>query len=113
MLAVGSLMVMENVVESEPPELFAQTVKVVVVKLTVGVPCIAPKEFIDRPLGRAGDISQPATIPPLLEMDIGTMDTLRVSVALLTEDVMLGASSLMVMLMLAKSEPPELFAQMV
>ena len=42
MLAGCSMMVRLNVVEFEPPELFAQTVKVVVLRLTVGVPEITP-----------------------------------------------------------------------
>jgi len=109
--AVCSLMVIFKVDESEPPELFAQTVKEVFVMFTVGIPDIAPFEPNERPLGRAGEITQDATTPPLFEKVITVIDTFRVRTALFTEAVIPGAGSMMVMLMKSESEPPELFAQ--
>ena len=50
----------------EPPELFAYNVYITaVVWLMLGVPEITPP-VIDRPVGKAGEISQNATTPPVL-----------------------------------------------
>ena len=60
-----SLMVMLNVAELEPPELFAQIVYVTgLVCRTVGVPQTVPLLVLKvRPLGKAGVISQDVMTP--------------------------------------------------
>ena len=75
--------------------------------LAVGVPEMVPlPELKDRPVGKAGEISQVAISPPPTEKVIEVIMESRVRVALLTEDVMLGTGSLMMMMMVAESEPP-------
>ena len=56
------------VVESAPPELFAQTVNESDAEVTFsGVPQMLPLVVPnDRPVGRLGDISQDVTAPPVL-----------------------------------------------
>ena len=61
----GSRIVMINSVELEPPELFAQMVNVVWLKLTTGVPLIEPFSNI-KPFGRDGNILHVSANPPLL-----------------------------------------------
>ena len=78
--ATGSLIVIVKVSLSEPPELFAYNVYVTgVVWFTDGVPLITPPD-IESPLGRAGSISQVATLPPVLLATILVMAVSRVNV---------------------------------
>ena len=72
---------MLTVVEAEPPEVLAQTVNIVVVMLTSGVPEITPLLKF-RPSGRAGSIVHTSTSPPDTVGDSGVIETLRVSVML-------------------------------
>ena len=58
---------MEMVVEDEPALLLPQIVYEVSAEATVGVPQMVPLvEPIERPLGRAGLISNPLISPPVL-----------------------------------------------
>ena len=113
MLAVGSLMVMPMLTESEPPELLAQTVYVVALILTLGVPEITPYASMVSPAGRAGDISQEAAAPPLFGNDIEVAAEPLVATRLLCEAVILGTVSFTEIVKVAESEPPELFAHTV
>ena len=63
-MIICSLIVMSMVVLTEPPELLAYMVKVVMVKLTVGVPKITPLELISRPSGNGGETPNSAIAPP-------------------------------------------------
>jgi len=81
--------------------------------LTLGVPDITPYESMERPFGKAGEISQVKTAPPLLEKVMAVIAESLVKVTLLCEGVMLAVGSLMVILMDTESEPPELLAQTV
>jgi len=81
--------------------------------LTLGVPEITPYESMERPLGRAGEISHADTSPPLLEKVIAVIAESLVNTTSVCEALMLATGSLMVIRTMVESEPPELFAQMV
>ena len=74
-----TVMLMEP--DEEPPELLAQTVYVVEACSTVGVPQMLPLvEPNERPLGKAGLISQDVTAPPPLEGVLVVIAVLLVNV---------------------------------
>ncbi len=72
---------MLTVVEDAPPEVLAQTVNIVVVMLTSGVPEIVPLVKF-RPAGSSGVMDQVLTLPPLTVGDSGLIVSLRISVML-------------------------------
>ena len=72
---------MLTVVEDAPPEVLAQTVNIVVVMLTSGVPEMTPSVKFN-PSGRAGVMDQLLTLPPLTVGDSGLIVSLRISVML-------------------------------
>ena len=62
----------------------------------------------------SGEISQLVIVPPaVVGLECGLIPTLIVPTISLYEYESVGTSSLIVMLMVAEVEPPELFAQMV
>ena len=103
--------------EAEPPELLAHTVNCIVAKRWVGTPQTVPLLVSKvRPLGRAGLISHEVITPlPVSVASSGKspLTVLFMSVKFSGEYESVGTSSLMVMLMVAEDEPPELFAQIV
>jgi len=82
---------------------------------TEGVPLMAPvDELNESPLGTAGLISHVVTLPPLMAGVVVVMSVPFSSVKSCDEyTTVLGATSLMVMLMETETEPPELLAQTV
>ena len=69
------------VAEAAPPEVLAQTVNILVVMLTSGVPEIVPLVKF-RPAGNSGVMDQLLTLPPLTVGDSGLIVSLRISVML-------------------------------
>ncbi len=69
------MMVMLTLAEVEPPELFAQTVYVVLVVCKIeGVPLILPSVVPHvSPVGNDGLISQDVMVPPLVDGRFGVM----------------------------------------
>ena len=59
----GSKMVMLTVWLAEPPDVFAHTVNMLSVMLTVGVPLMTPSLKL-RPAGRSGEMAQLEALPP-------------------------------------------------
>ncbi len=113
-----SLMVMLNVAELEPPELFAQIVYVTgLVCRTVGVPQIVPLLVPKlRPAGKVALIAQEVITPLPVSVAVSgksPLAVLLVSVKFSGEYDNVGTSSTIVMLIVAEVEPPELFAQIV
>ena len=107
--ATGSLIVIVKVSLSEPPELFAYNVYVTgVVWFTDGVPLITPPD-IESPLGRAGSISQVATAPPVL---LATIFVIAVSLVKVWSAIVprIATGSLIVIVKVSLSDPPELLA---
>ena len=72
---------MLTVVEAAPPDVLAQTVNIVVVMLTSGVPEITPSAK-NKPSGSAGVMDQLPTLPPLTVGDSVSIVSLRMSVML-------------------------------
>ena len=98
----------DTVVLELPPELFAYIVYVTWVEFTLGVPLITPFENVN-PEGRAGSISHVATAPPVFDATTSVIVTPLVKVW--SEIVpRLAAGSLIEMVNVSLSEPPELFA---
>ena len=62
----GSKIVMLSVWLVAPPDVFAHTVNVLSVMLTVGVPLMTPSLKF-RPAGRSGEMDQLETLPPETE----------------------------------------------
>ena len=76
--------------------------------LTVGVPEITPFTILN-PAGSVGAISQVATLPPVLLATISVIAVPRVKTWLEIE-ARLATGSLIVIVNVSLSEPPELFA---
>ena len=105
---MGSSTVRLNVVETEPPLLFAQTVNIVVVRLTRAMPYTCP--LINRtPEGNAGSMAHDATAPPELLMDTLARSPNRTS-SRSSIDVNSARGSTDVILRKARAKPPELVA---
>ena len=108
MMTTGSMTSSVNVMLAEPPELLAQTVNVVSDRFTDGVPQSQPFHR-PTPSGRAGSISQVATMPPVLL----TVALNRVSPRVprkLSLKARIATGSTTVMLRKAKAIPPLLRA---
>ena len=117
-VGTSSTIVMLMVAEEEPPELFAQIVYVTgLVCRTVGVPQTVPllvPKF--RPAGRVSLIAHEVITPLPVSVAVSgksPLAVLFVSVKFSGEYESVGNWSLMVMLIVAELEPPELFAQIV
>ena len=76
--------------------------------LTVGVPEITPFTIL-KPAGRVGAISQVATLPPVLLATISVIATPLVKTWFEIE-ARFATGSLIVIVKVSLSEPPELFA---
>ena len=75
----GSKMVMFTVWLAAPPVLFAHTVNMRSVMLTVGVPLMTPSLKL-RPAGRSGEMDQPEAFPPESDGESATICTPRIRV---------------------------------
>ena len=109
--------VMLTVAEDEPPLLLAEIVNVLSVINDVGVPQMVPLLVPkDKPLGKAGLMVQDVIVPEPVTVAVSgksVLAVLLVSVRFSGEYESVGSSSLIVMLMVAELEPPELLAQIV
>ena len=81
-------------------------------RFTNGVPLMVPLLVLNvSPLGKEGCISQLSmTAPPLLLKVMAVITESLVATVLLCEATILAAGSLMVMVIVTESEPPELLA---
>ncbi len=109
--AVGSLMVIEIWVADDPPVLFAQIVKMVVLMFTVGVPDMDPDVRLkERPVGSTGLIAHCSTIPPLVLIVTSVILMPRVSTLFVEDTLSEDAGSLMVIETVFEALPPVLLA---